>query len=138
LALRNIGLDPKEVEQRLKDGKEPWTDKDYTIECCQRAFWEHQMKIPKSTQTTKPKSKVTKPDDERRSVSVRASSSKQVKEPEDSDVEFWDERESRPKEDRFGKRPRTQIYKTVQREVRRKQNSRDQEADRHEKGHQNQ
>ena len=54
LALKNIGLDPKEVEQRLREGKETWTDKEYTIECCQRAFWEHQMKMPKSAQTTKP------------------------------------------------------------------------------------
>ena len=64
LALRKIGLDPKEVEQRLKEGKEPWTDKDYTIECCQRPFWEHQTKMPKPAATTKPKSKITRPDDE--------------------------------------------------------------------------
>ena len=55
LALQNIGLDPKEVEQRLKAGKEPWTDKAYTIECCQRAFNEYQMKMPKPAQTTQPK-----------------------------------------------------------------------------------
>jgi len=71
---------------------------------------EHQMKIPKLPQTTKQKSKVTKPDDERRSVSLRASSSRPVKEPEDSEGEFWDERETRPKSDRVGKRPRTKIY----------------------------
>ena len=53
---------------------------------------------------------MTIPNDERRSVRVRASSSRQVKEP-DSDVEFWEERESRPKENRFGKRPRAKIYK---------------------------
>ena len=65
------------------------------------------MKMPKLAQTTKPKSKVTKPDDEQ-SVTGKARSSKQV---EDSDDELWEERETRPKEDRFGKRPKTQIYK---------------------------
>ena len=68
------------------------------------------MKIPKAPQSTQPKSKVTKPDVERRSVSLRASSSRHVKEPEDCEVEFWDERETRPKSDRVGKRPRTKIY----------------------------
>ena len=42
LALENIGLDPEEVKQRLKEGKEPWTDLEYTQECCQRAFQEYQ------------------------------------------------------------------------------------------------
>ena len=68
------------------------------------------MKIPKLPQTTQAKSKVTKPDDERRSVSLRASSSKQVKESEDSEVELEDERETRTKRDRVGKRTRTKIY----------------------------
>ena len=109
LALENIGLDPEEVKQRLTEGKTPWTDLEYTKECCQRAFDEHQMKMPKLTQTTKPKSKVTKPDDEQ-GVTGRARSSKQV---EDSDDEgCWEERERRPKEDRFGKKPRVQIYKS--------------------------
>ena len=38
----------------------------------------------------------------------------------------------------LGKDQRHRSTKTVQREVRRKQDSKDQEADRHEKGHQNQ
>ena len=109
-ALENIGLDPREVKKRLSEGKEPWTDLERITRCCQRAFMEHQMKIPKLPQTTKPKSKVTKPDVERRSVSRRASSSRPVKEPEDPEGEFWDERETRPKGDRVGKRPRTKIY----------------------------
>jgi hypothetical protein len=107
LALENIGLDPEEVKQRLKDGKEPWTDLEYTKECCTRAFQEDQMKMPKLAQTTKPKSKVTKPDDEQ-SVTGKARSSKHV---EESDEEFWEGRETRPKEDWFGKRPKTQVYK---------------------------
>jgi hypothetical protein len=111
MALEHIGLDPREVEKRLREGKTPWTDLEETQRCCQKAFMEHQMKIPKLPQTTQAKSKVTKPDVERRSVSLRASSSKQVKESEDSEVEFWDERETRPKGDRVGKRPRTKIYK---------------------------
>ena len=49
---------------------------------------EYQMKMPKLPKTTQPKSKVTKPDEERRSVSLRASSSKKVKEPEVSDEEL--------------------------------------------------
>ena len=65
------------------------------------------MKMPKLPQTTKPKSKVTKPDDEQ-SVTGKARSSKHV---EESDEELWEERESRPKEDRFGKRPKVQVYK---------------------------
>jgi hypothetical protein len=68
-------------------------------------------KIP--SRTTQPKSKLTKPEDERRrrSVSLKASSSKQrPDEQEESGDEFWRERESREASDRFGKRPRTRIY----------------------------
>jgi hypothetical protein len=75
---------------------------------------EHQMKFPKiPTRTTQPKSKVIKPEDERRrrSVSLRASSLKQRHDrPEESGDEFWKERETRPASDRFGKRPRTKVY----------------------------
>jgi hypothetical protein len=109
-ALENIGLDYREVKKRLSEGKEPWTDLERTTRCCQRAFMEYQMKMPKIPKTTQPKSKVTKQEVERRSVSLRASSSRQVNEPEDSEVEFWDEGETRPKSDRVGKRPRTKIY----------------------------
>jgi hypothetical protein len=78
-ALENIGLDPREVKKRLSEGKEPWTDQEKTQRCCQKAFMEHQMKMPKIPErTTQPKSKVTKPDDERRSVSLKASSSRKI------------------------------------------------------------
>ena len=108
-ALENIGLDSREVKKTLSAGPEPWTDLERTKRCCQQAFMEYQMKMPKIPKTTQPKSKVTKPDDERRSVSLKASSSRKIKEQEDSEGEFWEERETRPASDRFGKRPRTKI-----------------------------
>ena len=103
-------MDSREVKKRLSEGKEPWTDLERTKRCCQQAFMEYQMKMPKLPKTTQPKSKVTKPDKERRSVSLRASSSRKVQEPEVSDEDFWEERETRPASDRVGKRPRTKIY----------------------------
>jgi hypothetical protein len=111
LALKNIGLDPREVKKRLSEGKELWTDLEKTQRSCQRAFMDYQMKMPKLPKTTQPKSKVTKPDEERRSVSLRASSSKQRPDrQEESGDEFWKERETRKASDRFGKRPRTKIH----------------------------
>ena len=80
---------------------------------------EHQIKVPKiPPKTTQAKSKVIKPEGERRqeverkrSVSLRASSSKQrPEEQEESGDEFWRKRETRPASDRFGKRPRTKVH----------------------------
>ena len=72
------------------------------------------MKVPKIQQkTTQAKSKVTKPEDDRkrRSESLKASSSKQrPDEQEESGDDFWRKRETRPASDRFGKRPRTKIH----------------------------
>jgi hypothetical protein len=56
---------------------------------------EHQTKMPMLPNTTQPKSNVTKPDDERRSVSLKASSSRTIKDQEDSEEEFWEERETK-------------------------------------------
>ena len=79
------------------------------------------MKMPKIPErTTQPKPKVTKPDDERRSVSLKASSSRKIKEQDDSEGEFWEERETRPASDRFGKRPRTKIYEDSPKEKQKK------------------
>ena len=80
---------------------------------------EHYMKVPQipPEKTTQAKSKVIKPAsawrqdvEHRKSVSLKASSSRQRPiESEQSEDEFWRERETRPATDRFGKRPRTTV-----------------------------
>ena len=86
---------------------------------CQKAYQDYQMKFSKIPQerTTQAKSKLTKPEstwrknlEHRKSVSLKASSSRQrPDEQEASGDEFWRERETRPVSDRFGKRPRVKV-----------------------------
>ena len=82
--MKNIGLEYNEVKKRLSEGKEPWKDLEKQQRICQLTYMEHNMKVPKiPPKTTQAKTKVTKPEsawrqdvEHRRSVSLKASSSK--------------------------------------------------------------
>ena len=117
--MKNIGLDYDEVKERLREGKEPWKDLEEQKMICQKAHMGHYMRVPQipHEKTTQAKSKVIKPAsawrqdvEHRKSGSLKASSSRQrPNESEQSEDEFWRERETRPASDRFGKRPRTKV-----------------------------
>ena len=129
---------------------------------CQKAHNEHYNEVPKipPAQTTQAKSKVIKPAStwrqdvqHRRSVSLQASSSKQrPDESEQSEGEFWEQRETRAASDRFGKRPRTKVHhesperfvsypeKKAKEQLKKEKTRKEQreEADKNEDNHQNQ
>jgi hypothetical protein len=57
-ALKNIGLEYKEVKQRLQDRLPPWRDEETQRVKCQKAYGEYVNRLPTTTEgTTKPKSK---------------------------------------------------------------------------------
>ena len=96
------------------------------------------MKMPKLPKTTQPKSKVAKPDQEQRSVSLRASSSRIVKKAEDSDDELWDEKKIDRKVIVLEKDQGQKSTTTVQMRNQRRPQPQEREVDKHEKNHQNQ
>ena len=130
--MKNIGLDSKVVKRRLLEGKTPWENKEETLINCQRAYMEHQMKVPKIPSekrerseyhsTTQPKSKISKPEsrwkehlEHRRSVTLKepsSSSKPRTREKEESEERYGKERETKQAQDRFGKRPRSVIQET--------------------------
>ena len=118
-ALKQIGLDSNEVKKRLMEGKSQWKNEEEQRKRCQKAYQDYQRKLPKISQerTAQAKSKLTKPEstwrkdlEHRKSVSLKASSSRQRSdEQEESENEFWKETETRPAGDRFGQRPRVKV-----------------------------